>query len=320
MKKIVSFCLGLTIACSAGLGLASCTKKDNGPSDVNLENYNRAISLLESKDYAGAQALFEQLGDYKDAEEYLSNFYYMPISFEYDLIGKNGTNVITYHENNLPASEIIDRVDAQGVFDFVYDEKGNITQQVLTRDGVVSVYKYTYNEAGKRLKAEYTIQGEWFATHTFEYDADGNVSRQVYTDAQGTTYEYLLEHDSHGNITRLETIYNGESQVMNIRYTYAENQSLLEEVCTYPDGTFETVQYVYDENNRRVKQIITDTDGEQTWYDFTYDEHRNIVKEVFTDEEGNQQYVKIVYELKYIPCGITEGTELFFREIWVERL
>jgi YD repeat-containing protein len=94
---------------------------------------------------------------------------------------------------------------------------------------------------------------------------------------------------------------------------------IIKEVCTYEDGSEESLEYSYDTNGNCARIVYTDAYGEN-FYDYTYDEHGNVVKEVFTDSDGNVQYVNTKYELLYIPCGITDGTDYFFRGLWKDRL
>lgn len=56
MKKVIAVMLALCLC----LGLTACKGSD----------YNKAVGLLESGDYTGAQELFEKVGDYKDAGAY----------------------------------------------------------------------------------------------------------------------------------------------------------------------------------------------------------------------------------------------------------
>ena len=323
MKKVISVILCMMLIAATCLAVSSCDIKQGNTPDPKAAEYENALVLLANCDYVGAKAAFEALGDYRDAKEYLSKFYYMPISFEYDLIDKKGTNDVAYNSLNLPISETTIRSDVQAVSKFVYDDKGNIIEQIAIKnteaDPEISRYVYTYNIDGYLASANYTGYDGYVAAYTFWYDDKGNNTKQIYVDGYGT-YEYLMTYDENGNMLSQTLVYNGESEVMNIDVTYDNNGMIIKEVCTYEDGSQESLEYSYDANGNCARIVYTDADGEESAYDYTYDEHGNVVKEVFTDSDGNVQYVNTKYELLYIPCGITDGTDYFFRGLWKDRL
>ena len=291
-------------------------------SDPKAEEYEKALTLLANCDYEGAKEAFEKLGDYRDAKEYLSKFYYMPISFEYDLVDKKGTNDVAYNSQNLPISETIIRSDAQGVSKFAYDDKGNIIEQIMIKntegEPEISRYVYTYNENGYLSTANYTGYDGYVASYTFLYDDKGNNVKQIYED-EYNTYEYLMTYDENGNMLSQVLVYNGEVESMNIVATYNESGKVIKEVCTYYDGSQESKDYTYDANGKCIQVVFTDENGENV-YEYTYDEHGNVIKEIYTSFDGVVEYVNTKYELVYIPYGITEGTDYFFRGLWAERL
>ena len=324
MKKIISLFLCFALLLTAGLSLVSCNDNDGADADPKEQDYVAALELLANCDYEGAKAMFESLGDYKNSEEYLSKFYYMPTSFEYDLIDKKGTNDVSYYSNNLPKSEITIRADAQAVSSFIYDENGNLIKQVMTKntetEPEVYVYDYTYNSKGQRISAYYTAFDGFHVSYTFEYDENGRLTKQVYQDDSGADYRYTMVYDENGNMIRNEGLFNGESQVLNMVYTLDDNGRVIKEVCTYPNGYQETIDYEYDEHGNLVKETYTEGDGGQSVCDYEYDEHGNVIKETYTDEDGVVQYVKTEYILLYLPTGISHGTEAFLREFWGDRL
>lgn len=291
-------------------------------SDPKAEEYEKALALLANCDYEGAKEAFEKLGDYRDAKEYLSKFYYMPISFEYDLVDKKGTNDVAYNSQNLPISETTIRSDAQGVSKFAYDDKGNIIEQIMIKntegEPEISRYVYTYNENGYLVTANYTGYDGYVASYTFLYDDKGNNVKQIYED-EYNTYEYLMTYDENGNMLSQVLMYNGEVESMHIVATYNESGKVIKEVCTYYDGSQESKDYTYDVNGKCTQVVFTDENGENV-YEYTYDEHGNVIKEIYTSFDGSVEYVNTKYELVYIPYGITKGTDFFFRGFWAERL
>ena len=319
MKKILSIFLCVVLLLAMCASFTSC---NHNTTDPQAQDYENALILLANCDYVGAKAAFEKLGDYRDAREYLSKFYYMPISFEYDLIDRKGTNYVAYNSQNLPISETTMRSDVQAICKFAYDDKGNIIEQTMIKntDGEpeISRYVYTYDEQGYLLIGTYTGYDGYISSYTYLYDDKGNNIKQIYED-EYDIYEYFMTYDENGNMLSQSMLYNGEMEVINIVKTYNENGMIIKEVCTYYDGSQESLDYYYDANGNCIKNVFTDSSGE-TVYDFTYDEHGNVIKEICTGSDGSVQYVNTTYELVYIPYGITDGTDYFFRGLWSERL
>ena len=334
MKKIFSIFICMALLLTVGFSMISCDffpekganqndKEHTDPIDQNAKDYADALAFLDTGKYVEAKALFEKLGDYKDSEEYLSKFYYMPISFEYDLIGKKSTNYVEYNSQNLPASEATVREDVNAVAEFVYDESGTILKQIMTNHttGTVVSYSYTYDSNGKRIGAVYSDQSGTVASHVFEYDSNGNLVKETYTGADGLVYVYASTYDENGNIISQEGSYDGMTYYsLDVSYATDANGRVIREVCTYSDGSQESLDYTYDEMGNRIKSVYTDFEGLQTCYEYTYDSNGNVLKEVCTDPDGVVQYVKTEYVLLYIPTGITEGTRLFFIDFWSTRL
>ncbi len=323
MKTMISIFLCFVLLSAICLGFASCTEKAVDTPDPKAKDYENALVLLANCDYVAAKAAFEKLGDYRDSEEYLSKFLYMPVSFEYDLIDKKGTNDIAYDSRNLPASETTMRPEAQAICKFVYDDNGNIIEQVMIKntdsEPEVIVYKYTYDDNGRRTGANYTYLDNLIVSYTYEYDEKGNNIKQTYQDLTGAA-EFFMTYDENGNVIRQETCYDGESSYVSMAYVLDDLGRTVREVRTYADGDSEYLDYTYDANGNLVKRTFTAYDGTQSTYDFTYDEHGNMIHELFTNADGSEQYVKIAYQLLYVPSGITDGTEMFFIEFWGNRL
>ena len=325
MKKIISLLTCLVLIFTMSLGLVSCADNNESAIDPNAQNYEKALVMLANGDYPGAQEAFEKLGDYRDSKDYLAKFYYMPTSFEYDLIGKKGAEDVLYNNINLPSRQFIMRSDAQAIYEYEYDGNGNVIKQTVKKNGAegheVSVYEYTYDENNRRVKAEFTFYGVASGFNTFTYDEKGNLIRQTQEDSQGLlALEYVMSYDEKGNRTRIETIFGDESEVTNISYQFDENGRAVKETSTYSDGSSEVWDYTYDEKGNRTSAVFTDYNGDKCRYDYTYDEHGNVVKEEYTGTDGVKEYVAMEYALMYLPCGVTEGTEAFFTDLWASRL
>ena len=68
-KQYEKILIALLLIFALALPLVSC----------DSSKYKNAIELISSGNYEEAYVLFKELGDYKDSEEYLSRFWYMPV-------------------------------------------------------------------------------------------------------------------------------------------------------------------------------------------------------------------------------------------------
>ena len=103
MKRIISIVLCAVLFFTACLSLASCgfdnqTTQSTTNKDQNMVDYEEALRLLQDGKYEDAKILFEKLGDYKDAADYLSKFFYLPAWIYNDIIGKGGSYEYFFNE------------------------------------------------------------------------------------------------------------------------------------------------------------------------------------------------------------------------------
>ena len=320
MKKCILLILCATLLFAVCVSLGSCSPHTP---DLKAEEYENALVLLANCDYMGAKAAFEKLGDYRDAKEYLSKFYYMPTSFEYELYDKKGTNTIGYNGLNLPVRETVMRADVQALYDLVYDENGNMIEQILIMntdtEHQISTYKYSYDTEGRRVSANYLSHDGISVSYNYEYDEKGDNVKIKYEDSD-VTLEYFMTYDDNGRMIRNDMVKNGETVTLNISYVADEQKKTMKEIWAYEGMGEEYIDYTYDAKGNIIKKVFTDFDGDQHTYDYTYDENNSLIYELLTDNDGGQQYVKIEYQLLYIPTGITQGTEMFFIDFWGDRL
>ena len=333
MKKIVSILIAVVLLLTACLSVVSCTSQnvsssnqsDSTQSTQNQDekDYNEAIKLIEEGKYEEAKALFEKLGDYKDSEEYLSKFYYLPDWINNGKIGQGGSYEYFFDENNLISKYVVHREGMDAYCEFFYYENGDIKTQSAYINGATQSFEYTYNANRQRESAIHTIDGVVTYIHSFEYDEKGNEIVFCIEDVEGNVVQLITRtFDEHGNHVKVEYAFNNYEETYEFNYdlTYNDAGMLIREVCHYPDDTQETLDYIRDDMGNEVKRILTYDDGNQDVWEFTYDEHGNIVKEVLTDEEGVEQYIEYEYELFYLPTGLTNATRIFFTEIFEEQL
>ena len=353
MKKLVSLLLCIAMLGGVCLFAVSCdSAKTNDTAATTApettaspeeEKYAQALALLESRNYEEAKALFEELGDYEDAEEHLAKFQYFPTLIQFRLTDVSGKLEISLNENNLPAYTVSDTTNPGKRGELVYDEKGQVIRQIVDVEGEGTyTFDYTRDANGNMTKALYTgPNGEWYAYH-YKYNEKDLLTEECGEDAEGISYVYTIEYDENWHDLRAEYAEGGEL-IFSYDYTYDANGNMSRRVQKYgdevafaidftrdangnvikevysegADGVVAgTSEYTYDENGRQIKAVYTDGEGYVETLLSTYDEHGNLIKEECSDTEGSVQFVETQYVLTYIPFVYSEAYMAYLSTFW----
>ena len=70
--------------------------------------YIEAIDLAAEGKYEEAYAMFEELGNYKDSQKFLSRFVYFPTVLTYTLFDRTGVMTVDFGAYNLPSRMLSD--------------------------------------------------------------------------------------------------------------------------------------------------------------------------------------------------------------------
>ena len=292
MKRIIALLCVVLFA----LSLGAC-----GSNDPET-NYNKALEYLEKGDYEKAHRLLYELGDYKDAKEYLGKFriYYTKRSFKAPL-GK-GTLHFAYDDfGNMICSDSISyekdgiKVNKNAIIcEFEYDENGRITKRI---NGESNYTVYIYDSEGKLSKREewrperadktkepVLVKTEYIVRpDEYEYDDNGRMVKETVYDDEGNVSSVTeLTYDSNGRM--VENIYKDESgEIQSIfKFEYDESGNLLKII----DGTLvETC--VYDSENVLTEIVGVDTETGAVNYKRIYDSDGNMVKYISYDSNGS---------------------------------
>jgi YD repeat-containing protein len=109
----------------------------------------------------------------------------------------------------------------------------------------------------------------WSRATTTEYDPDGRLLAQRFTNPDGSQSETTYSRDSHGRLLRtVSTSARGNSQTT---YSYDDAGRLLKVEWSRPGATSTETQYTYDSSGRIVAESLT---GDFAWQsEYRYDEH-----------------------------------------------
>lgn len=303
MKKIFALLLAVSLCfCLFGCDFI------NGVTDaveglLNPENgdkYDEALDLIGEGKYEDAYAIFEELGDFKDSEEQLAKFHYIPVDAAIKVEEGGETAYInadiTLNDMNLIEKVYMSYGNEYQNFEWKYDENGNVVEYAENAGSVTN--RWTYKEE-------------------YEYDENGNVVRCIETYGSGSIQIYEYEYDSNNNQTRKTIIWNnGQTSEYTTSYTYDSNGNITKKVKTSEYGT-DTYTYIYDANNKLIKATKTNSSGTVVM-NYTYDAQGNVIKVV--ERESSDTYTYF-YEydtngniIKISEDGYDEWTEYDFDE------
>ena len=164
-------------------------------------------------------------------------------------------------------------------------------------DGDVSTSEYTYDADGNLTKGVYTLPSGFVNTceYTYYYDIYGNIAKEVCTNSEGhvTTVEYT--YDANGNLKKqVRADLGGFGDTTE--WTYDAEGNITKQVYTGPrySYSYEYTHY-YDADGNKVKEILKDSDSGIT-IENIYDANGNLTKEVHTDSGSVRDTTKYTYD------------------------
>ncbi len=140
----------------------------------------------------------------------------------------------------------VGQTEPEAVCTYKYDKNGNCTRY-QDENGKVSTFKWEYDENGTVLsgpRVEFMPEGTLVSDtirYTYEYDAQGRVSRMAGQQTNGKDISYEFIYDDQGRVVKVTNIMPEGNVTEEYRY---EGDRLIEKTETLKDGT--TVQtYTY---------------------------------------------------------------------------
>ena len=257
--------------------------------------YNKAISMIENKEYASAYEIFEKLEDYEDSENYFSNFYYVPLKITYKY-GETTANEYTdflYNDDGLLVQIITTSSDnSSGITNFSYDANGNISQRVIIYpNGDNSTYEYYYDSDNNNIKTIYTNYEGEKTFYDYSYDTNGNRIKQITTKSENEKIYYDYIYDINGN--RIKTVYTDYHENKSIYdYLYIDNL-LVKTIYTDNDDSQSIDEYIYDANGNLLSQTSINFDGEKAINNYSYDEQGNLIQDIYIITMEKTTFVNI---------------------------
>lgn len=226
-----------------------------------LARYEKALALLDAKDYEAAYPLFLELGDYKDAADYAAGFVILRESTELSMPGLYVADQVEEPEE--------DEASPDGE-----EEPVEETPQPVLRGTGRSAYSpdghYLWNE-------RFSPEGELLSRMDQSFDDEGRVRERVLQSfAEGTIV--TTRYDPAFNVIAQATEYTATGEIKAESYENIFSDSGILQQQTHTLDWRTTVSF-YDEEGRLINQNI----DEAPYFfrvNYAYDEYGNITEEL----------------------------------------
>lgn len=301
MKRLLCLLLLLSLFT---LSLLSCGEQ--------ASHYRQAKDLLEQGELAKAYNLLLSLGDYKDVEELLEHFYFVPTEGTFQSFSTEGEEPLLSYDHTFAYNEkgLLTQYDRAGnTTVYVYDEQDRLLEERSTNAYYTHFTSYTYDGHGNVIKMSrgHSDKVEYYEEYT--YDEKGNRLTETHfskdPNAADLPFElpfrqelaYAYAYDEEGRVIRKERTCEDDKQV--IEYRYDNTGLLLEERFAQNEGAAVVTTYVYDEAGRILRSVSPKKE-----VNYTYDGHGNLTrKESRTASVGGYDLSIDTYEYTYDESG-----------------
>ena len=284
MKKYVNTILSVMLLVSMAFGMFGCSEKAGV---VDPQMYDKAVSAMESGNYEEAYDLFIKLDpDYQDVKEYLSHFYFVPVSgsMESVTLFKKTVQIsteITYNENGLPITIVQKDGNCQEDWadTYEYDAKGRVIVNSYKSNGNNHSTEYTYNELDQLVKITEIDRAGGVTVTENTFDEKGNKVKSVTTYSSGDVRTTVYSYDEFGRLI------SGNNDRESYNYSYDEAGNLVREEIVDYDGNTTVKTYEYDSEGRLIKESYDS--GSLIVREYLYDKNGNLYKKIATSAYGN---------------------------------
>ena len=238
-----------------------------------INAYKNALELLENGELENAYLAFKELDGFYDSEEILEDFQFVQTSVDTYTDGKNTRS--EEHEYNKDGSLSVTTI---------YELNGKKVNRYFKL--------YTYNNRDNSKTIETIYDGKTTIEEEYKYDSSGNETYYKLIASETNTYQWwYYYYDDAGNRIKSESydIYDSSTPLYIQHMEYDEHNQLIRSYYV-EDGkvTRETVyEYSYDESGN----LIEERTGNSVTV-MTYDEEGRVLSKVsyYKDEKNNETY------------------------------
>ena len=198
-------------------------------------------------------------------------------------------------------------------FNLIYSDNGNVSYGVYNPQTGVIDFSYYLSQYDVTVNLEYTLDKsgrvlnfknkapEFGCEYTYEYDADGNLVKNTFSDMIGNCV-YTYEYDSDFKLIR--EVHDEDSVFKyELKYNYDKNGNLINRVNTdLKTGESKTdVKYTYDEKGRKLSCV--DTYGSKIVEKYKYNKKGFLTSYTMTISQSGGKTYKFSETYKYNSAG-----------------
>lgn len=329
MKKIFALLLAVSLCfCLFGCDIEETTDPEKNDKNEDTteettdseksEKYDEALDLIGEGKYEDAYAIFEELGDFKDSEEQLAKFHYIPVDAIIKYVEGTYTEYInidiTLNDMNLIEQVYASIGDEYQNFEWKYDENGNVVRFISTYgSGSIQICEYEYDSNNNCTRRTYIYNDGSTSEDniSYFYDSKGNITEKVKTSEYGTdTYTYI--YDANNKLIKAtRTSSSWGTAIMN--YSYDAQGNVIKVGERESSDTYTYYFYEYDNNGNIVK---ISKDGYNYWQEYDFDEHSNMteLRYIYSggEDTSHENVLTITYKLVYIDADISDEAFLTY--------
>lgn len=227
---------------------------------VPLAQYNDAVSYLEKGDLEKAQAIFTELGNFKDSAQHTEKFEWVESKYTF-------------------TSPYTDELYFQ---EFIYNKDGLLIEEKTEMGSYSSgIQKYTYDNNGRMLKRTNTLDDHDTLICTYQYNDDGQITSET-QDMLYTKAIYNYTYDQKGRIIKREGSFDQSDDPIIYTYTYNDDDDLIEETFEKPvEGFKEVISYEY-KNGLKTKMTTSYGDGDLVLH-YEYNDKNQLVRAYYDE-------------------------------------
>jgi len=299
----------------------------NPSNDTDMDNYNKALQLIESGEYAKAFELLSKNPTYKDTQDILLHFtvYYEETTHLIETYNSDGS--LNISETNrmvqkyatdgtiLSYTHYYENGDIGQIVEYIYDENGNRkftnlynsnrelidqTEYHYSENSILILYsstntkrEYEYDDKGNLLSESYYGQCGSLETKTvYQYDENNKqILYSEYNSPNNTYREYAYRYNEDGNLILQCKYHQGDVLQYWTETTYNKDgkRTLVIQYSSNGNLSFKNV-YEYDEygNLTHIKKIDRLGSTESTnTWEYEYDQNGNMTLKIQYDKNGN---------------------------------
>lgn len=282
----------------------------------SAEQYDRAVSLMDTQNAYQAVRIFETLGDFKDSSTLKKEAEKMVkyIQAQSLLTAKKYEKALAvFHElGDFKDSPDMDEYTYNLALELLDDQESDNDLSALEIFKVLNDYKESKDYVNKFSYLLIEEDGT-----LIEYNDQAIITKKINTKFHRVE---LYFYDDEGNLIRIEEYYDKSADSYSeliltkttlekiTTFEYDSKGNCIHETIRFPkDGTVNNVTYVYNDSNECLKEVT-----DFATVDYQYNSDGQLVKETTIFKEANYKDMNKTESYQYDSNGLCKRSELTY--------